>query len=111
MLITDLFIGSITNSGIEDKEGGPKSRVLCDLGLYWPVYSLKLFARATMRNLALSITIDLFSLYILFSHFRPRDGLRTVSFKCRLMHVHPCPYVCIINEKTKGSFPGEHLVL
>ena len=34
---------------------------------------------------------------------------RIVSFNCRLMHVHPCAYVCIINEKTKGNFPaGEH---
>ena len=29
---------------------------------------------------------------------------RIVSFICRLMHVHPCAYVCIINEKTKGNF-------
>ena len=26
------------------------------------------------------------------------------------MHVHPHAYVCIINEKTKGKFPGEHHV-
>ena len=31
-------------------------------------------------------------------------------FKFRLMHVHPRAYVCIINEKTKGKFPGEHHV-
>ena len=35
---------------------------------------------------------------------------RTVSFKCRLIHVHPRAHVCIINEKTKGKFPGEHHV-
>ena len=29
--------------------------------------------------------------------------LRTVSFKCRLMHVHPRAYVCIIIEKTKKA--------
>ena len=37
---------------------------------------------------------------------------RIVSFICRLMHVHPCAYVCIINEKTKGNFHvGEHYVV
>ena len=36
---------------------------------------------------------------------------RTVSFKCRLMHVHPHAFVCIINEKTKGKVPGEHQVV
>ena len=34
---------------------------------------------------------------------------RTVFFfKFRLMHVHPRVYVCIIHEKTKGKFSGEH---
>ena len=28
---------------------------------------------------------------------------RTVSFKCRLKHVHPRAYACIINEKTKEN--------
>ena len=32
---------------------------------------------------------------------------RTVSSNCPLMHVHPRAYVCIINAKTKGKFPGE----
>ena len=37
---------------------------------------------------------------------------RTVSFNCRLMHVHPHAYVCnIINEKTKGKFPKESIGL
>ena len=36
---------------------------------------------------------------------------RTVSFYCRLMYVHPRAYVCLINEKTKGKFLGEHLVV
>ena len=26
------------------------------------------------------------------------------------MHLHPRAYVCIINEKTKGKFPGEQHV-
>ena len=56
--------------------------------------------------------IDLFSLYVSFSlsdHVMVPQ--RTVSFKCRLMHVHPRAYVCIINEKTKGKFPGEYHVV
>ena len=36
---------------------------------------------------------------------------RTVSFKCRLIHLYPRACVCIINEKTKGKFPGEHHVV
>ena len=56
--------------------------------------------------------IDLFSLYVLFSladHVMVPQ--RTVSFKCRPMHVHPRAYACIINEKTKGKFPGEQNIL
>ena len=49
----------------------------------------------------LLIRIDVFSLY-------PRE---LFFFKCRLIHAHPCAYVCIINEKTKGKFPGEHHVV
>ena len=48
---------------------------------------------------------DLFSLYVLFSladHVMMVPQ-RTVSFKCRLMHVYPRVYACIINEKTKGN--------
>ena len=52
--------------------------------------------------------IDVFSLYVLFSH---SDHVmvpdRTVFFKFRLIKVHPRAYVCIINEKTKGKFPGK----
>lgn len=36
---------------------------------------------------------------------------RTVSLKCRPMHVHPRTYVCIIYDKKKGTFPGaQHVV-
>ena len=55
--------------------------------------------------------IELFSLY---SHFRqttwwyPRELF--LSIVVLLMHVHPHAYVCIINEKRKGKFPGEHHV-
>ena len=41
--------------------------------------------------LQLMITIDLFSLYVLFSHFRPRDG------KFPPMREHPRVYVCRFN--------------
>ena len=42
-----------------------------------------------------SLVIDLFRLFILFSHFRPRMvSQRTVCFKCRPIHVHPRAYVC-----------------
>ena len=34
---------------------------------------------------------------------------RTVSFKMSSYVVHRCAYVCIINERTKGKFRGEHL--
>ena len=36
---------------------------------------------------------------------------RTISFKCRLIHVYPHAYVCIINEETQGKFPREHRVV
>ena len=55
--------------------------------------------------------IELFSLY---SHFRqttwwyPRELF--LSIVVLLMHVHPHAHVCIINEKRKGKFPGEHHV-
>ena len=48
--------------------------------------------------------IDLFSFYVLFSlsdHVMSTPENR--SFKCRLMHMHPRAYACIINEKTKGN--------
>ena len=50
--------------------------------------------------------IDLFSLYFLFSlsdHVMVPQ--RTVSFRCRLMHVHSSACACIINEKDKKKIP------
>ena len=32
---------------------------------------------------------------------------RTVFFEFRLIKVHPRAYGCIINDKTKGKFPGK----
>ena len=36
---------------------------------------------------------------------------RTVPLKCHPMHLHPRIYLCIIYEKTKAKFPGEHHVV
>ena len=52
--------------------------------------------------------MDLLSLlYVLFSHFRQRNGTPEncffQKFKCCLMLVHPNAFVCIINEKTRGK--------
>ena len=50
-----------------------------------------------------SSAIDLFGLYILFSHFRPRDATRGNSFF--QMSSYARANLRIINEKTKGKFP------
>ena len=53
--------------------------------------------------------IDLFSLYGLFSHFRPRDATRGNSFF--QMSSHARANLRITNAKTKGKFPcGHHVV-
>ena len=52
---------------------------------------------------ALDGAIDLFSLYVLFSHFRPRDATRGNSFF--QMSSYARANVRIINEKTKEKFP------
>ena len=53
--------------------------------------------------------IDLFSLYVLFSHFRPRDATRGNSFF--QMSSYARANLRITNEKTKGKFPwGHHVV-
>ena len=46
--VANPFSGSINSCGIKDYKG--ISRVLCALGLYWPIYGniLKLLARVTM---------------------------------------------------------------
>ena len=54
-------------------------------------------------------SIDLFGLYILFSHFRPRDATRGNSFF--QMSSYARANLRITNEKTKGKFPlGHHVV-
>ena len=52
LLITDPFIWSINTCGIKDLKGILKSRVLCDLGLSWPVLRAPQCAKlvATIRN-------------------------------------------------------------
>ena len=53
--------------------------------------------------------IDLFSLYVLFSHFRPFDATGGNSFF--QMSAYARANVRITNEKTKGKFPrGRHVV-
>ena len=53
--------------------------------------------------------IDLFGLYILFSHFRPRDATRGNSFF--QMSSYARANLRITTEKTKGKFPwGHHVV-
>ena len=49
------------------------------------------------------LVIDLFGLYILFSHFRPRDATRGNSFF--QMSSYARANLRITNEKTKGKFP------
>ena len=53
--------------------------------------------------------MDLFSLYVLFSHFRPRDVTPGNSFF--QMSSSARAYVCITYEKTKRKFPWEHDVV
>ena len=50
--------------------------------------------------------MDLFSLYVLFSHFRPRDVTLGNSFF--QMWSYTRSHVCITYEKTKGKFHWEH---
>ena len=64
--------------------------------------NVELFVRRT------KLPIDLFSFYVLFSHFIPRDGTPRELF---LSNVHPRARVCIIDEKPNGKFPGEHHVV
>ena len=47
--------------------------------------------------------IDLFSFYVLFSHFRPRDATRGNSFF--QMSSYARANVRTTNERTKGKFP------
>ena len=47
--------------------------------------------------------IDLFSLYVLFSHFRPRDVTRGNGFFQMSSYAHA--NVRVTNETTNGKFP------
>ena len=53
--------------------------------------------------------MDLLNLYVLFSHFRQRYGTPENCFFPMLSYARA--FVCVINEKTKGKFPGEHRVV
>ena len=60
--------------------------------------------QTTSRNSTkVSAALDLFSLYVLFSHFRPRDATRGNSFF--QMSSYARANLRITNEKTKGKFP------
>ena len=56
-----------------------------------------------MKEGPCTFPIDLFSLYVLFSHFRPRDATRGNSFF--QMSSYARANLRITNEKTKGKFP------
>ena len=55
------------------------------------------------RKLRSSFIIDLFSLYVLFSHFRPLDATLGNSFFQRSSYARA--HVRINYEETKGKFP------
>ena len=58
-------------------------------------------AASRRQNLHARKNKRLFSLFVLFSHFRQHNIMMpqtTFSFKCCLMHVNPRAYVCIITE-------------
>ena len=63
---------------------------------------VKLLYRSSPSRI-LSSRIDLFSLYVLFSHFRPRDATRGNSFF--EMPSYARANVCITNEKNKRKIP------
>ena len=62
-----------------------------------------------MGTSSFDLSTDLFSLYVLFSHLRPRDGTPENCFF--QISSYSCALVCLIYEKTKGKFPGEHHVV
>ena len=59
--------------------------------------------RRAYHSTALSFVIDLFSLYVLFSHLRPRDATPENSFF--QVSSYARANVRITCEKTKGKFP------
>ena len=72
--------------------------------LHWyPIREIPSFVLKILSNLWVSVRRDLFSLYILFSHFRPRDATRgNIFFQ---MSSYARANLRITNEKTKGKFP------
>ena len=75
----------------------------------YPIREIPSIVLRILINLRVSVRIDLFSLYILFSHFRPRDATRGNSFF--QMSSYARANLRITNEKTKGKFPwGHHVV-
>ena len=70
------------------------------MGAYFP---LTFNTHISFQSCNRHSTIDLFGLYILFSHFRPRDATRGNSFF--QMSSYARANLRITNEKTKGKFP------
>ena len=64
---------------------------------------LVIFTKPGEVELELLTTIDLFSLYVLFSNFRPSDATRGNSFF--QMSSYARVNVRITNEKRKGKLP------
>ena len=80
----------------------------CDWFIYLPDYRLSnyMIGSQLVENLTFAPTllpIDLFSLYVLFSHFRPRDATRGNSFF--QMSSYARANVRITNEKNKRKIP------
>ena len=65
--------------------------------------SRQLLINSIIEKIGLRHPIDLFSLYVLFPHFRPRDATPENSFF--QVSSHARANVCITCEKTKGNFP------
>ena len=60
-----------------------------------------------LKFFSFKFAIDLLSLCVLFSHYTPCDDGTPENCFCQ-MSSYSRAYVYIINEKTKGKFPGEH---
>ena len=81
----------------------------CDRNFSWQCFQIRYFKkwskfkRTRSRSYCVSLSIDFFSLYGLFSHFRPRDGTRGNSFF--QMSSWARANVRIINEKNKSQTP------
>ena len=73
------------------REGGPLIAVLANLRRFLVVTIIFIIIKSKLARVNRQSRVILFSLYVLFSHFRARDGTpENCSFKCRPTHVHIC---------------------